>query len=136
MPYRLGKRVADGLGNGGTGRGPRSGRLSPLAVPARATTGEPDADAAVPRAALPGPRHRGPRRGSAFRGGPGRAGRPGRLPKLLPGDRITVRQALSHRSGLYDYTADTSNRGKVSDALGGALVSAFYGKAGKAAKGW
>ncbi|MGW2490941.1 serine hydrolase domain-containing protein [Streptomyces sp. NPDC001606] len=28
------------------------------------------------------------------------------LPKLLPDDRITVRQVLSHRSGLYDYTND------------------------------
>ncbi|MER6065685.1 serine hydrolase domain-containing protein [Streptomyces sp. NPDC001792] len=28
------------------------------------------------------------------------------LPKLLPDDRITVRQVLSHRSGLYDYTDD------------------------------
>ncbi|WEO99271.1 serine hydrolase domain-containing protein [Streptomyces sp. FXJ1.172] len=26
------------------------------------------------------------------------------LPKLLPDDRITVREVLSHRSGLYDYT--------------------------------
>ncbi|MFI9803493.1 serine hydrolase domain-containing protein [Streptomyces sp. NPDC052301] len=28
------------------------------------------------------------------------------LPGLLPDDRITVRQVLSHRSGLYDYTND------------------------------
>ncbi|MGW4567523.1 serine hydrolase domain-containing protein [Streptomyces sp. NPDC004561] len=28
------------------------------------------------------------------------------LPGLLPDDRITVRQVLSHRSGLYDYTDD------------------------------
>ncbi|MFJ7151346.1 serine hydrolase domain-containing protein [Streptomyces sp. NPDC100445] len=28
------------------------------------------------------------------------------LPRLLPDDRITVRQVLSHRSGLYDYTND------------------------------
>ncbi|WP_251091942.1 serine hydrolase domain-containing protein [Streptomyces sp. Caat 7-52] len=28
------------------------------------------------------------------------------LPDLLPDDRITVRQVLSHRSGLYDYTND------------------------------
>ncbi|MGW1915183.1 serine hydrolase domain-containing protein [Streptomyces sp. NPDC002076] len=28
------------------------------------------------------------------------------LPKLLPDDRITVRQLLGHRSGLYDYTDD------------------------------
>ncbi|MFJ8199275.1 serine hydrolase domain-containing protein [Streptomyces sp. NPDC096152] len=28
------------------------------------------------------------------------------LPGLLPDDRITVRQVLSHRSGLYDYTYD------------------------------
>ncbi|MFF9088376.1 serine hydrolase domain-containing protein [Streptomyces sp. NPDC014991] len=28
------------------------------------------------------------------------------LPKLLPDDRITVRQVLGHRSGLYDYTND------------------------------
>ncbi|ARP74564.1 peptidase M15 [Streptomyces pluripotens] len=28
------------------------------------------------------------------------------LPGLLPDDRITVRQLLSHRSGLYDYTND------------------------------
>ncbi|MET8769709.1 serine hydrolase domain-containing protein [Streptomyces sp. NPDC004658] len=28
------------------------------------------------------------------------------LPNLLPDDRITVRQVLSHRSGLYDYTED------------------------------
>ncbi|MQY37650.1 D-alanyl-D-alanine carboxypeptidase [Streptomyces sp. RB17] len=28
------------------------------------------------------------------------------LPRLLPDDRITVRQLLSHRSGLYDYTDD------------------------------
>ncbi|MFG2886214.1 serine hydrolase domain-containing protein [Streptomyces sp. NPDC048297] len=28
------------------------------------------------------------------------------LPKLLPDDRITVRQVLSHRSGLHDYTYD------------------------------
>ncbi|MET7288886.1 serine hydrolase domain-containing protein [Streptomyces sp. NPDC005573] len=28
------------------------------------------------------------------------------LPQLLPDDRITVRQVLSHRSGLYDFTDD------------------------------
>ncbi|MER6030149.1 serine hydrolase domain-containing protein [Streptomyces sp. NPDC001851] len=28
------------------------------------------------------------------------------LPQLLPDDRITVRDVLSHRSGLYDYTKD------------------------------
>ncbi|MFI6357507.1 serine hydrolase domain-containing protein [Streptomyces sp. NPDC050743] len=142
--------------------------LSLLAVPARATTTEPDARAAaVPRAALPAPDTAGlaaALRSAVDRGAPGALARiddqgrtyeatwgvadlsTGRaisaddrfrvgsvtktfsavvllqladerrlaldapvnryLPKLLPDDRITVRQVLSHRSGLYDYTDD------------------------------
>lgn len=141
--------------------------LSLLALPARATTTEPDARAAVPRAALPAPDTAGlaaALRSAVDRGAPGALARiddqgrtyeatrgvadlsTGRaisaddrfrvgsvtktfsavvllqladeqrlaldapvnryLPKLLPDDRITVRQVLSHRSGLYDYTDD------------------------------
>ncbi|MEV6294128.1 serine hydrolase domain-containing protein [Streptomyces sp. NPDC051896] len=141
--------------------------LSLLALPARATTTEPDARAAVPRVALPAPDTAGlaaALRSAVDRGAPGALARiddqgrtyeatrgvadlsTGRaisaddrfrvgsvtktfsavvllqladeqrlaldapvnryLPKLLPDDRITVRQVLSHRSGLYDYTDD------------------------------